>query len=41
MVCIFPPSSRDRTSGKSNRYKIQDMIDKVLQKVESIDAWVK
>ncbi|XP_015165478.1 uncharacterized protein [Solanum tuberosum] len=36
-----PPSNRDQASGSSSESKLVDMLDKVLQKVESTDAGVK
>jgi len=36
-----PPGNRDRVSGSSNGSKLEDMMAKVLQKVESTDAGVK
>ncbi|KAK4721306.1 hypothetical protein R3W88_011539 [Solanum pinnatisectum] len=36
-----PPGNRDRASGSSSGSKLEDMLAKVLQKVESTDVGVK
>lgn len=36
-----PLDNRDQASGSSNGSKLEDMLAKVLQKVESLDAGVK
>ena len=37
----MPPCNRERTNGNSSGSKLEDMMDKVLQKDESKDAGVK